>query len=177
MSRREKVLARPVLFVIAALAACQPEGDGVIETVFDPCTPLVLTLEEGATAAQRDSVRAGAALWNEHADARLFVDADLQAEGLPEQTPAVPVRFEAAAPVFLGLYDDVDGEVLINRTLEPARARDLTVAHEVGHAFGLTHVEPEDRRSVMNTGNTTVEPTDADVAELQALWGRCDEGR
>lgn len=154
---------------MAALAACQPEGDGVIATVFDPCAPLRLTLDDEASDPQRDSVRAGAALWNEHAGARLSVDPD----PVPEGAPSVPVRYEGAAALFLGLYDDEAGEVLINDGLEPARARDLTVAHELGHAFGLTHVEPEERASVMNTGNTTVEPTADDVDALRALWGRC----
>ena len=49
----------------------------------------------------------------------------------------------------------------------------LTTAHELGHAFGLTHVDPGVRRSVMNPNNITVSPTSEDVAKLHALWRPC----
>ena len=48
----------------------------------------------------------------------------------------------------------------------------MTIAHEIGHAFGLWHVKPSVRRSVMNPGNTTVTPTERDVDSVRALWGK-----
>jgi predicted Zn-dependent protease len=50
------------------------------------------------------------------------------------------------------------------------------IAHELGHAFGLVHVSPDTRPSVMNPGNTTVAPNDGDRAALEALWGTCGDG-
>ena len=61
------------------------------------------------------------------------------------------------------INDELDGDELM-----------LTTAHELGHAFGLTHVDPGMRRSVMNPNNITVSPTSDDVAKLHALWGTCD---
>jgi predicted Zn-dependent protease len=51
----------------------------------------------------------------------------------------------------------------------------VTIAHELGHTFGLWHVHPSTRRSVMNPGNTTITPTERDVDSVRALWGNsCD---
>jgi hypothetical protein len=63
--------------------------------------------------------------------------------------------------------------VYVNLALTDRHERAVTIAHEVGHAFGLIHVDRAVRSSVMNQGNLEVEPSPADHHELTALWGDC----
>ena len=49
----------------------------------------------------------------------------------------------------------------------------VTIAHEIGHAFGLVHVPADQRTSVMNPNNLVVEPTAEDVDTLATRWGGC----
>jgi len=72
-----------------------------------------------------------------------------------------------------GVYDDERGVVFINRKITEGHGRAVTVAHELGHAFGLPHVVESERASLMNPANTSIEPTGDDVAALRALWGNC----
>ena len=67
------------------------------------------------------------------------------------------------------------GVVYINEAIEDDRARAVTVAHEMGHAFGLFHVAAEERASLMNPGNLSVGLTPADVETLIGLWGSCTQ--
>jgi hypothetical protein len=114
-------------------------------------------------------VATAASWWNAAAGARLSVAG---AQPAPAGA-AVPVSFQAAAAPSHGLYDPEHGAVLINDDLS-GRFVAVTVAHEVGHAFGLVHVSG--RPSVMNPGNLDVAPNDGDVADLVSLWGRCEGG-
>jgi hypothetical protein len=83
---------------------------------------------------------------------------------------AVPLHFQAAAPPSHGFFDPARGEIFVNVDLE-ARPLTVTIAHELGHAFGLVHVT--DRASVMTAGNLDVQPNVGDVAALVKLWGAC----
>lgn len=83
------------------------------------------------------------------------------------------VRFEDAAATFHGLYDPGAGRVLVNRAIADRGALSIVVAHELGHAFGLVHIDAGTRASVMNPGNIVTPPTDADQGALEALWGAC----
>ena len=58
-------------------------------------------------------------------------------------------------------------------TIWPASELAITIAHEIGHSFGLVHIPTDVRPSLMNPANLTVLPTAADVATLAGLWGRC----
>jgi hypothetical protein len=83
----------------------------------------------------------------------------------------LPIGFERAAPSFFGLYRPAQADILINRALIDPRARAITIAHEMGHAFGLAHVKG--RRSLMNPGNLQVLPAAEDVRLINERRGPC----
>jgi predicted Zn-dependent protease len=112
------------------------------------------------------SIDTAIVLWNEAGGFGLTRDAK-------ETLPRLRVQFEKALSSFRGVYDDERGVVIINERLDDPRALALTVAHELGHAFGLWHVASSSRTSLMNPGVVTVEPTPEDVNEVRAIWGSC----
>ena len=79
--------------------------------------------------------------------------------------------FATAAPAIFGFYDG-NGDISINQELDADKAA-VTIAHELGHAFGLVHVPASVRPSVMNPGNLSVTPTAGDRDALAAIWGTC----
>ena len=87
--------------------------------------------------------------------------------------PAVTIAFKDAADAVHGFYDDANTTVYVNLRLQDRAQRAVTIAHELGHAFGLVHIAATLRPSVMNSGNVTIVPTDQDEAELATLWGAC----
>jgi predicted ATPase len=155
----------PLALLVAPLS-CTESVHTVIEHVYDACAPVVVAIDDGATDAERRSVVEAVAMWNERAGTRLTLDPTDGADRLL-------VRFEAAAPAFFGLYDDDRAEVVINTQLRDHRARTITIAHELGHAFGLVHVDRSIRTSLMNPGNLSQEATLADIEALWSLWGAC----
>lgn len=78
--------------------------------------------------------------------------------------PAIALVFEDAAPAFHGYYDDEAGVIYINSRITEPHALAVVIAHELGHAFGLPHVEG--KTSVMNRGNLSTVPTDDDRASI-----------
>ncbi|HVR00521.1 MAG TPA: matrixin family metalloprotease [Polyangia bacterium] len=117
--------------------------------------------------------------WNTAAGGQVFVAAGAgdQPSSAPSGDPstdnpsgAVPLHFQAAAPPSHGFFDPARGEIFVNVDLG-ARPLAVTIAHELGHAFGLVHVT--DRASVMTAGNLDVQPNVGDVAALAKLWGAC----
>jgi hypothetical protein len=154
---------------LALLGGCSagPEaGDGI---VFDPCAPTLLSLPTDSSQAQRDSATAALALWQTAGGPPLGV---LPAghDSAPQQV--LPVGFQAAAPLFYGLYRPTQGDILINSELVQPQALAITIAHEIGHAFGLAHVT--DHNSLMNPGNLKI-PPGADEARL--IFQRSDSCR
>jgi hypothetical protein len=163
------------LFALATAVGCaqpSPSGDALH---FDPCQPLVLAATSSATQAETTGISAGIELWNRAAHSRLSMIVTGNGGG-PESkaalTPTVPINFQTAAAPSHGFYDPERGQVFINTDLTDSQ-RAITIAHEVGHSFGLVHVADDDRLSVMNAGNLDTAPTTEDVEALALLWGRC----
>jgi hypothetical protein len=144
---------------------CLSASDDTIDVTFDPCT-VAVAAGGGTAAAEIDAIDAGLQLWNGAANLTLTRWAG-------EDEPHVVVRFEDAPLAFRGVYDDERGVVIVNRRLSDGHERAVTVAHELGHAFGLPHVDASSRRSLMNPGNVAIEPTADDVTELRSRWGAC----
>ena len=142
-------------------------GDTRLEIVFDVCEPLLVVPGPGAGDDELASLDEAIEMWNRLGQTSL-------SRGQPDSRavgPVLEVEFETAADVFHGVYDDERGRIFINLRLTDDHARAVTIAHELGHAFGLFHVSG--RSSVMNARNLIVEPNDGDADELRGLWGDC----
>lgn len=152
------------LLALAVLASCAPaDGDSVLDITYDPCEPTVLAAAGDTSPRHLAALERAIELWNAVLDTRLSIEPE------PGAT-ALPVRFEDAAPFFHGVYEDEIGEVIINSRLE-GDALDVTVAHELGHAFGLWHVSA--RSSVMQPGNLEVAPSAEDAEAVASHWPSC----
>jgi hypothetical protein len=162
-----RVVAIAVAVVIATGCAQEPAASGPAVT-FDPCTPVTLVPDPTATTVQLQGVAAGAALWNASATSDLLPGSS----GDAAAGPALPIHFQIAGAPFHGLYDAPSGQIYINDDLTGDELA-VTIAHEIGHSFGLVHIPSNVRPSLMNPANLTVLPTAADVATLAGLWGRC----
>jgi len=169
-----RVLTLMTTLLVSLAGACGgSSSDAVVAALrFDPCRPLDLVVGAGTSPDRAAGVHTAADLWNGAASAQLSVDEAPAAPAVEASGAAparLPIQFQPAIALSHGYYDP-SGQVLINDDLT-ARPLAVTIAHEVGHAFGLVHVT--NRPSVMNPGNLDVEPNAGDVAALADLWGRC----
>jgi hypothetical protein len=175
-----------LLLSLSHLVGCADESAGGPGRTFDACTPLDIGVAPALTAEQMQGVTDALAMWNQAAGtalAPMTMAAGAGASGTTDgptttataasSTPLVPLIFQVAAPPFHGLYDDRAGRIYVNQDLTDVAPLRITIAHEIGHAFGLPHVSASLRRSLMNSGNTTIGITPEDVAALAAIWGRC----
>jgi len=151
------------LLALSALACGTPDDD--IDIVYDPCAGLVVASDD-SNDAEAASIDEAVLLWNAVAKTELLREdrADL---------PRIDVRFEDGPSAVRGAYEDELGSIVVNRRLTDSWARSITVAHELGHAFGLLHVTGT--ASLMNPGNIAIGPTDDDASRLHALWPSCSE--
>lgn len=134
----------------------------------DVCAPISLAVHE-PSEVQRTGLEGALALWRDRGVSTVRV-----VEGAAAAEAAIQLRFEVAGRPFYGLYDDEASVVYVNSTIEDLRPLSIVIAHELGHAFGLEHIDAARRRSLMNPGNLVTPPTEEDRTELEALWGRCD---
>ena len=145
------------------------------DVAFDACAPLPLITDAGLTDAQAAGIAAAMPLWNDRAGTHLMMAGDPAASepaAFGPGTPGLPIHFQNAGAPFHGLYDAPSGQVFINTDLSGAPLA-ITIAHEIGHAFGLVHISSDQRSSVMNPNNLVIEPTAEDVDTLATRWGGC----
>jgi hypothetical protein len=156
-----------LLLLSATFAACTARtGPTEIQNVFDACNPPNVVADSGATTEQAAGITGAIASWRAH--------------GAPElgnaSSTVLAIRFQSASPFFHGVYDDADRIIYINDDLSDVDTLAIVIAHEIGHAFGLVHVSPDARPSVMNPGNLVVSTNDDDAKALAVLWGACANG-
>src|SRR5882757_6117211 len=138
---KRPVLAFPLrlsllLLALSHVVGCTDESAGAPGLTFNACAPLDIGLPPGLTAEQLQGVTDAVAMWNQAASTALGSTAASE----PIAGPMVPLAFQAAAPPFHGLYDNQEGRIFINQDLTDVAPLSITIAHEIGHAFGLPHV-------------------------------------
>jgi hypothetical protein len=136
-----------------------------MDHTYDPCAGLTLVTASDR-AEELESIDRALELWNQAGNLRLTRE-------IQPDFPTLSIDFEVASPASRGLYDDERGIVIVNRAIVDDDVRTITVAHELGHSFGLWHVSPDERRSLMNPQNQSLGPTPEDVARVRALWASC----
>ena len=155
--------AATALVVLATACASQDEA----ATVYDPCSPLTLSISSDLGADERRGVDEAIAMWSAVLPTHIEVGTGARASNV------LPVIFVRGDVAHRAAYWDRSGIIEIARDrLEPS-TYGIALAHELGHAFGLLHVATSDRASVMNVGNLEVRPGADEAAELRALWPAC----
>jgi hypothetical protein len=138
--------------------------------VHDVCAPISLAVQ-APNDTQRAGIDGALGLWRSHGIGTVRVIAEGGAPG----ADMIELRFEPAALPFHGLYDDETSVVYVNSKIDDPGPLAIVIAPELGHAFGLPHVAFAERHSLMNPGNLVTPPTEADRAEIEALWGPCQQ--
>jgi hypothetical protein len=149
--------------VLLAAAGCSP-GSSTSAITYDICTRVDLSPAADSTPAEIQAVDDAIALWRHQGVVLTRGDGT---------GATLPIHFRPAATVFHGVYEGSIGEVFVNRLIPDPHQRAVTVAHEVGHALGLVHIDRSRRISLMNPNNLETEPTPGDRQALIQEWGPC----
>lgn len=172
----------PIVFAMSLLTtSCEKaEPDEFIDIVFDPCETIFLEVQSTFSNEQYEAVRQAGRMWNDLLGSsigisELAANMDVYQDGDAPFSVAdrtIPVVFDRAAEAFRGYYDDENGVIYINDRLAIENIA-YTLAHEIGHSFGLFHIEKTNRISVMNHGNMSIAPNREDAKAVENLWGIC----
>jgi hypothetical protein len=155
-----------LLFALVGLLAAGCENDPThFEMVFDPCAPLVLEPDDRMSGDQLASVELAIDMWNQVAEVGLSLEPIQGARTMP--------ILLTGTEVYYGRFDDQAGAIWVADKLTDQRVRAVVLAHELGHAFSLYHIDPSERVSVMNEGNRHVAPDSGDREALARVWGDC----
>ncbi len=164
--------------MLALVAACGGT-DAASAIAHDACAPLAVRVAS-PTAIEQAGITDALALWRSHGLTTMTMsmsnDSNTDASVAPATDDAIAIRFEDAAETFHGVYDPPSASILINRDLTTGQTPGelaIVIAHELGHVYGLVHVDPDVRLSLMNAGNLVTPPTDGDQRALEAMWGTC----
>lgn len=157
----------PLRILLAALALPACTSNDEIATVYDPCSPLAIDVAPDISGDERLGVEGAIAAWSRVLPTRIAIGA---ADGAAS---VLPIRFESGDTFYRAIYWDSFGMISISRDRLAPEDYPLAIAHELGHAFGLLHVDKSDRASVMNVSNLEVAPTDDDAAAVRARWATC----
>lgn len=159
-------MRRSTLLVgLACISACSGNDD--VDTVYDPCSPLAIAVLGDHGDAEVAGVESAIAAWARVLPTQITIGAT------PGAADALPIRFESGESFYRAIYWDAVGEISVSRDRLDPDDYALAIAHEMGHAFGLLHVDKSDRASVMNVGNLEIVPNDEDAAAVRALWDTC----
>jgi hypothetical protein len=157
-----------VLLLVGVVPSCS--SDPEIETVYDPCSPLTLAVAADLGAPETRGIADAIAAWGHVLPVTIELGTGAQAADV------LPIVFEAGDTFYRAIYWDALGSISISRDRLAPEDYGLAIAHELGHAFGLGHVDLEDRPSIMNVGNLEVVPGEADAAAVRARWATCGDG-
>lgn len=153
--------------MLVALVACASPAPTTTDRAYDACSPLAVHLAE-PTAAREAGLTEAFALWRDHGASRLETTGE---PGDRTDNGTIELEFQTASGAFRGLYDGEHATIFINNAVTDPDVLAIVIAHELGHALGLVHVDGH--ASVMLKGNIEVTPNASDAASLEALWGAC----
>jgi hypothetical protein len=153
------------LLLAASFLGCA--ADNEIDIVYDPCSPLTLAVAPDLGVAELRGIEGAIAVW------AAVLPTQLEIGSGPRAPDVLPIHFQGGDTPYRGMYLDTFGTIAISRDRLAPEDYPLAIAHELGHAFGLLHVSPDERRSIMNVGNLEIAPTEEDAAKVRGLWASC----
>jgi hypothetical protein len=154
---------------LAAVAVFLASGcsDRSIDTIFDPCSELTVVAAEGTEPHELASIEEAVLVWDQVLPTEIAVGSSADAAG------TLAIHFDSGDTFYRAIYFDALATIRVSRDKLAPEDYPIAIAHELGHAFGLFHVDSDERESVMNAGNLEILATRADADEVRALWAAC----